>query len=329
MHRIHMLFVVLTSFILVATAWANPFSVGLVTDVGVIDDKSFNQSTWEGVQDAAQSIKAKTKYIETRDAKDYMANISLFARHDYDVIVTVGFGLGEATHQAAAKYPDICFIGVDQFQPAPVKNIAGLIFREDQGGFQAGALAALLSKTKVVASVFATDMIPPIVAFKKGFEQGARYVDAHIKIISSYHPGGLDTSFTDPEWGASTARQAMAQGADVIFGAGGLTGNGALVEAASKKGVYCIGVDTDQWETLPAARPCLISCALKKIKPAVSELVRLAYEKQFPPGNYIGDVGLSSFHQFDKDMSPDIREKLDRITAALKQGQIPLKSNPE
>jgi len=118
--------------------------VGLVTDVGSIDDRSFNQSAWNGVQQSAAELGTRVKYIETRDAKDYKTNIELFATNGYNVIVTVGFGLGEATVQAAQKYPEIRFIGVDQFQAKPVANVAGLIFREDRAGFLAGALAAML-----------------------------------------------------------------------------------------------------------------------------------------------------------------------------------------
>lgn len=296
--------------------------VGLVTDVGVIDDKSFNQSAWEGLELARKTLGAKIKYIETRDAKDYKKNIELFAKNGYDVIVTVGFGLGEATKHAAAEHPDIKFIGLDQFQVTPVPNIAGLIFREDIGGFKAGALAAMLSKSGTIASVFATDMIPPIVAFKNGFQNGARYINPDIRVISSYHPGGLDVSFTDPEWGASTARQAIAQGADVVFGAGGLTGNGALIETASHTGTFCIGVDTDQWETVPAARPCLVSSALKKITPAVLELINHAGTNTFPSGNYFGDVGLAPFHSLEKAVTAEMRTRLAEIETGLSNGSI-------
>jgi basic membrane protein A len=301
------------------------FSVGLVTDVGVIDDKSFNESAWEGVKRAALTLGAGTKYIETRDAKDYMANISLFAKNKYDVIVTVGFGLTEATRNAATVYPDIQFIGVDQFQREPLKNVSGLVFREDQAGFEAGLLAGLLTRSNIIAAIFATDMIPPIVAFKTGFEKGARHVNPSVRIISSYHPGGFDVAFTDPGWGAETAKQAILQGADVVFGAGGLTGNGALLETASHKGCYCIGVDTDQWLTLQGARPCLVSCALKKIPEAVEALVRLASEKRLPPGNFYGEVGLSSFHGFENAIPQEDRNRLDLILKEMKEGKISLK----
>ena len=154
-------------------------------------------------------------------------------------------------------------------------NLTGLIFHEDQSGYLAGALAAQLSETGTIGAVLGTDLVPPVVAFKEGYEAGAKAINPDINIISTYHPGGMDVAFTDPEWGAATARQAMDQGADVIFGAGGITGNGALQEVATAAEagdtVFCIGVDTDQWETLPAAHSCLVSSAMKLIAPGVIE----------------------------------------------------------
>ena len=159
---------------------------------------------------------------------------------------------------------------MDQFQGEAVDNVAGIIFPEDQAGFLAGALAAELSTTGTIAAVLGTDLVPPVVAFKEGYELGAQYINPDINFISTYHPGGLDVAFTDPEWGAATAAQAMDSGADVVFGAGGKTGNGALIEVASREGVYCIGVDSDQWETVPEAHPCLVTSAMKLITPAYS-----------------------------------------------------------
>lgn len=296
--------------------------VGLVTDVGEIDDKSFNQSAWEGVKRAETELGALVKYVETKDAKDYGANIALFADKNYDVIVTVGFALGDATREAAAKYPNIKFIGIDQFQAEAMPNVAGLIFAEDKAGFLAGALAAMMTKTNTVAAVLGTDLVPPVVAFKEGYEAGARYINPNIKIISTYHPGGLDVAFTDPEWGAATARQAIDNGADVIFGAGGKTGNGALIEVASTPGLYCIGVDTDQWETVPEAHPCLISSAMKLITPGVFDLIKMAQEGKFPSGNYVGPVGLAPFHDFDSKIPQEVKDKLNEIDAGLKDGSI-------
>ena len=309
-------------------ASADVFCVGLVTDVGEIDDKSFNQSAWEGVQKAGTDLGAKVEYIETGDAKDYATNIGLFANNSYDVIVTVGFALGEATAQAAATYPNINFIGVDQFQGEPVANLAGLIFPEDQAGFQAGALAAMLTKSNTIAAVLGTDLVPPVVAFKEGYENGARFINPDINIISTFHPGGLDVAFTDPEWGASTAKQAVDQGADVVFGAGGKTGNGALIEVAGVDGAYCIGVDSDQWETVPEAHACLVSSAMKLITPGVFDLIKLAKDGAFPAGNFVGATGLAPFHDFEAKISQEIKDKLAEIKAGLDDGSLSTGYNP-
>ncbi|MBP6470994.1 MAG: BMP family ABC transporter substrate-binding protein [Chloroflexi bacterium] len=309
-------------------ASADVFCVGLVTDVGEIDDKSFNQSAWEGVQKAGTDLGAKVDYIETGDAKDYATNIGLFASNNYDVIVTVGFALTEATAQAAANYPNINFIGVDQFQGEPVANLAGLIFPEDQAGFQAGALAAMLTKSNTIAAVLGTDLVPPVVAFKEGYENGARFINPDINIISTFHPGGLDVAFTDPEWGASTAKQAVDQGADVVFGAGGKTGNGALIEVAGVDGAYCIGVDSDQWETVPEAHACLVSSAMKLITPGVFDLIKLAKDGAFPAGNFVGATGLAPFHDFEDQISQEIKDKLAEIKAGLDDGSLSTGYNP-
>ena len=304
------------------------FCVGLVTDVGEVDDKSFNQSAWEGAQAGAEAAGGKADFIETQDAKDYAANIGLFADDGYDVIVTVGFAMGDATAEAAKQYPDINFIGVDQFQVEPVDNLAGLVFNEDKSGFLAGALAAMLSESNKVAAVLGTDLVPPVVAFKEGYEGGAKYINPDIELISTYHPGGMDVAFTDPEWGASTAKQAIDQGADVIFAAGGKTGNGGLIEVAGNEGKYCIGVDTDQWETVPEAHACLVSSAMKLITPGVEDLVAASVAGEFPAGNFFGDAGLAPFHDFDSDMPQEIKDTLEEIDAGLKDGSISTGYNP-
>ncbi|MEB2289175.1 MAG: BMP family ABC transporter substrate-binding protein, partial [Anaerolineae bacterium] len=150
--------------------------IGLVTDVGEINDKSFNQNSWEGVL-AAEACGATVNYIQTVDAADYADNIAEFAENDYDVIVTVGYALGNATLEAAVLYPDVLFIGVDQFQVEPVDNVVGLVFHEDQSGYLAGVLAARLTQTGTIAAVLGTDQVPPVVAFKEGYEAGAREIN--------------------------------------------------------------------------------------------------------------------------------------------------------
>jgi basic membrane protein A and related proteins len=299
------------------------YCVGLVTDVGEIDDKSFNQSAWAGVQQAEAELDAIINYVETKDAKDYQANMQLFVDKGYDVIVTVGFALGTDTVLVAKANPNIKFIGVDQGQwTETVPNVIGLIFHEDHSGFLAGALAAQMTKTNTIAAVLGTDLIPPVVAFKEGYEAGARYINPDINIISTYHPGGLDVAFTDPEWGATTAAQALQNGADVVFGAGGKTGNGALGEVAKHEGLYCIGVDTDQWDTVPEAHACLISSAMKLITPSLFGLLKDAKDGTFPAGNFYGAAGLAPYHDFDSAIPQPVKDKIAEIDAGLKDGSI-------
>lgn len=308
-----------------APAEAAAIKIGLVTDVGRVNDRSFNQSAWTGVQNAAAALgltEEDYKYIETQDAKDYADNLGQFVDAGYNVIVTVGFALGEATVTAAKENPDIYFIGVDQFQAEALPNVVGLVFHEDQAGFLAGALAAHLTQSGTIAAVLGTDLIPAVVAFKEGYEAGARHVNPDIKLISTYHPGELSQAFVDPEWGAATAKQAIDQGADVIFGAGGQTGNGALQETATHEGLYCIGVDTDQWETVPAAHPCLVSSATKEIIPSVEDLIAKAAQGTYESGNYYGGAGLAPFHDFEDKVPQEVKDDLAALSAGLQDGSI-------
>ena len=313
-----------------SSAAAEPqFKIGLVTDVGRVNDRSFNQSAWEGVVGAAEGLglpEDNYRYIETQDAKDYADNIQQFIDAEYNVIVSVGFALGDATNAAAQENPGIMFIGIDQFQGETMANLAGLIFNEDHSGYLAGVLAGSLSQTGTIAAVLGTDLVPPVVAFNEGYVAGAKSVNPDINVISTYHPGEISQAFMDPEWGAATAKQALDQGADVIFGAGGVTGNGALQEIATADGagetVFCIGVDTDQWNTVPAAHPCLVSSAMKLITPGVVDLVNMANEGAFPGGNYFGDADLAPFHDFEDMIPQELKDLLEATKAGLMDGSI-------
>ena len=238
------------------------------------------------------------------------------------IIVTVGFGLGEATIEAAQANPDVMFIGVDQWQNEALPNLAGLMFPEAKAGFMAGALAGMLTETNIVGAVLGTDLVPPVVFFKEGWENGARYTNPDVETISTYHPGGLDVAFGDPEWGATTARQALDQGADIIFGAGGATGNGALIEVAGEAGALCVGVDSDQWFTVPEAHPCLVTSAMKLIDVGVAELIAQAHAGTMEGGNYFGEVGLAPHHDFDGIVTSEMRDTLAAVMAGLDDGSI-------
>ncbi|MDK1028555.1 MAG: BMP family ABC transporter substrate-binding protein [Anaerolineae bacterium] len=307
------------------------FCVGFVTDVGKIDDKSFNQSTWEGVELAREEgIADQTKYIETIDAKDYDKNIAEFGDANYDVIITVGFALGEATYKAAGIYPDIDFIGIDQFQAwefdgddsTNIANVTGLNFPEDHAGFLVGALGAMMSESGQIGAVCGTDLVPPVWRFGEGYKAGAAYIDPDVEVSVIYHSDvGFDKTFTDPEWGATTANSMIDKGVDVVFGCGGKTGNGA-VTAAVQREVYGIGVDTDQYFTLPEAAPRLLSSAMKLLTPGTFDLIKLAKEGNLSSGNAFGTAAYAPYHDVEDEVPAEVKAQMDEIAAGLIDGSI-------
>ncbi len=301
------------------------FCIGLVTsNRGRVNDHSFNQSAWEAVQQAEKEFGAEVHYIETINSKDYAKNIASFGEENYDVIVTVGSALAEITLAAAALYPDTDFIGVDQYQEETVNGVAGLVFPEDQAGFLAGALAAMLSESHQIGAVCASDGIPAIWRLGAGYSAGAEYIDEineSTTIVFVIHNDSFSESFIQPEWGAETARAMIAQGADVIFGCGGSTGDGAIVGAAQEN-IYAIGLDTDQYWALPEAAPQMLTSVTKLVTPGVFELIKLAREGNFPSGNFLGKVGYAPFHDLDYKIPPDVREQMEVIRSGLADGSI-------
>ena len=336
MKKLYVLFavVLIVAMFLPACAPASPdcaseavFCVGLVTNLGKISDKSFNQSAWEGVQQAEKDLGALVQYIETADAKDYVKNISTFADEKYDVIVTVGFDIRRDTRTAAELYPNVKFIGVDQDQfEGTIDNLAGLVFSEDKAGFLVGALAAMMSKTHKIGAVCASDQSPPIWRLGEGYKAGAGYADElngiNTDVFVVYHSDvGFDTAFFDPEWGETTANSMMNQGADTIFGCGDITGNGAII-AAAQADAYVIGVDTDQYLTLPEAAPHMLSSAMKLITPGVFALIKLSKDGAFPSGNYLGDVTYAPYHDLEHEVPAEVKTAMEQISAGLLDDSI-------
>ena len=336
MKKLHVLLAafLITTMLLPACAPARPdctreeiFCVGLVTDIGKISDRSFNQSAWKGVQQAQEELGALVQYIETADVKDSSKNIATFANENYDVIVTVGFNLREATRNTAEMYPDIKFIGVDQDQfEGPMDNVAGLVFPEANAGFLVGALAATMSETHKVGAVCATDAVPPVWRLGEGYKAGAAYADELTGITTDvlivYHNDvSFDTTFVDPEWGEASANAMMKEGVDVLFGCGGITGNGGII-AAAQAGLYAIGDDTDQYLTLPEAAPRMLSSAMKLITPGVFALLKSAREGSFPSGNYLGDVTYAPFHDLENQVPPEVKTMMEQLNAGLLDGSI-------
>ena len=307
------------------------FCVGLVTDAGRRDDRAYNQAAWEGIQQAKTSGAADwVASIETVDVRDYAENIDVFAQAGYDVIVTVGSAMGDATRAAAQANPSTYFIGVDQDQSTNQNfspNLTGLVFAEDQIGYLAGTLAALMSKTGQIGAVCASDALPSMKRYGDGFVAGAASISSKVKATIIYHNDvGLAVTLDDPEWGAAQANSLVDSGTDIIFGVGGATGNNALV-AAVTRGAYVIGADTDQYYALLVAAPHLYVSVMKLISPGVAALIKTARDAQagnstFPTGNYMGQVGLSPYHDMDSSIPDGIKLQMSELNKALISGDI-------
>ena len=238
--------------------------------------------------------------------------------------------MSAATRTEAKAYPDTYFIGVDQDQSANQDfspNLTGLVFAEDQIGYLAGALAALMSKTDQIGAVCASDALPQMKRYGEGFLAGAAYINPEVKATVKYHNDvGLDKTLVDPEWGAATANSMVDSGTDIIFGVGGATGNNAIV-AAVTRGIYGIGADTDHYYAFPVAAPHLYVSVLKLIAPGVAGLIRTAKAAQtgasvFPSGNYLGQVSLSPYHDLDSSIPDEVKLRMTELDQALLSGAL-------
>lgn len=302
-------------------AWPDVFCVGLVTDFGTIQE-GINQEAWMGLQDAKTEERInRVDFIETIDARDRAKNIEVFAENGYDVIITVGASIGDETIAAAKKYPHILFISVEQPQNTKYPNLAGLVFHEDQSGFLAGALAALITRTNRIAAMCEEKFIDSMRRYCAGFQAGALYAKKDVKVIVVYREGSEEDLFSDANWGQSTAQRLIHDGVDVLFAAGGGTADAAL-EAAASDGASVIGAETDNYARLTGIRPRLVTSAISDVRSGVRELMRLAQDGQFPSGEFTGQVGLASFHDFEIRIPFDVITRLEEIQNGLNNGSI-------
>jgi len=301
------------------------FKAGLVTDVGKVNDGTFNQYAYEGMTRAVEEFSLDSAFIETQQPTDYEKNVQQFVDEGFDQIVTVGFMMGETTQKVAEATPDINFCIVDFAYDPVIPNVMGLVFREDQSGFLAGALAGLMSESKTVGIVAGME-IPPVKKFRNGYENGVKYVCPDCNTIGVY----ID-SFTDPARGKAAAESQIAEGADVIFGAGGPTGSGGILGAA-QQGVYVIGVDQDEYFTTfkggaEAGADKLLSSAMKRVDVAVYTCFKDGFEGTFEGKTAMFDaavngVGLAPFHDTEAAVPDEVKAQLDEIFGMLADGSL-------
>jgi len=319
--------------------------VGGVTDVGELEDKSFNEGGWCGTIAGATAVNGHAEVIVTSDPADYQNNITTFIEQGYQIIVTYGFALGGDTAAAAKANPDVQFIGLDQSicvdangDPDPtfacagdaaalLPNYQGLVFNESQAGYLAGIAAANLTETNVIGTIGGINTIPAVLSYIGGYVNGAKSVNPDIEVLVSYVSDDITTAFNDPTTGASLAEQMIGQDADVIFQVAGLSGQGAL-EAACDNDVYGIGVDVDQSLALPDLG-CIVTSAEKKLVEAVSEAIQRVADGSAVGGTLILDaaqdppkVSVSEFHNHPDLLTDDLQAALDAATEAMASGEL-------
>lgn len=314
--------------------------IGLVTDVGTLDDKSFNEASWNGAQQGAQAVGGTAANIVTKQVADYATNIQSFIDQKYDVIVTVGFAIGNATLAAAQANPSVKFVGVDQFICVPKDaadktcagtippNYQGVIFKEQQAGYLVGIIAGTLTKTNVIGAVGGINTVPPVVAYIKGYENGAKSVNANVTVLEQYVDTDITKAFNEPDKGKAIAQQMIGKKADFIFQVAGLSGSGALEAACAAPNTYGIGVDVDQQPAFPNLK-CIITSAEKHLAIAIKAAIQRIAAGTDKGGNIVNDassdpvgIGYSDFHDLSSMLTPDLKSKLDAALAGMKAGTV-------
>ncbi|MFD1862493.1 BMP family lipoprotein [Planococcus chinensis] len=271
-----------------ATEEKGDFSVAMVTDVGGVDDKSFNQSAWEGLQafgeeNGLEKGDGGIDYLQSGSDADYNTNLNNLIRRDFDVVFGIGFLMEGAVKEIAEQQPDAQIGIIDAVVDAP--NVASVLFKEQEGAYLAGVAAALMTETKKVGFVGGMD-IPVIERFEAGFKEGVKAVDESI-VVDAQYTGAFDKA----ELGKSTAALMYDSGADIVFHAAGGTGNGVFTEAKERKeadpdaNVWVIGVDADQYdEGKVGDANVTLTSVLKRVDQAVIDIANKAKDGKFPGG---------------------------------------------
>ncbi|MEU3611135.1 BMP family ABC transporter substrate-binding protein [Streptomyces sp. NPDC006872] len=251
--------------------------IGLAYDIGGKGDQSFNDAAYAGFEKAQKEFKIGGQDVEPQDGEsdaDKVQRLSQLAQSGYNPVIGVGFAYAPAVKEAAAKFPNITF-GIIDDEQIQAKNVADMVFHEEQASYLAGVAAAKVSKKAHIGFIGGVD-IPLIHKFEAGYIQGAKSINPNIKIESQYlTETAQEGGFSSPDKGKDAASGQIEAGADVIYHAAGLSGQGVITEAAAKK-VWAIGVDSDQYSqsALAAYKDYVLGSALKNVGGAVYDLVK-------------------------------------------------------
>jgi basic membrane protein A and related proteins len=309
--------------------------VGIVFDLGGRGDKSFNDGAYLGAERAEKELGARVRFIEPGEGSDRESGLRLLAAEKMDLVIGIGFIFTDDLTQLAKEYPKTDFAGVDfsvatdaaghVIQPPP--NLAALRFREEQGSYLVGALAALVGHSKKVGFVGGMDS-PLIQKFEVGYKAGVKAVCPTCQVLSQY-AGVTPEAFRNPGKGKEIALSQYQQGANVIFHASGSTGLGVF-EAARQTGKLAIGVDADQYKEAPGF---VLTSMVKGVDNAVYDAIRRVKEGRFKGGIYEyglaeGGVGYVYDANNAKLIPDSVRARLEQLKQRIIDGRIVVPSTP-
>ena len=321
--------------VLITTSAASAFTACQVTDTGGIDDNSFNQTAWKGVQDAIADFGIDGRFLESQAETDYEANLNSLIDGDCDVIITVGFLLGDATKTAAEANPDQKFSIVDFAYDPPLTNVLGQVYATDEAAFLAGYLAAGMTETGILG-VFGGINIPPVTIFMDGFSYGADYYNAQkgtsVSVIgwdTQTREGLFTNNFESLDDGRAFAQNLFDEGADIILPVAGPVGLGsaALADEVGADQLKIIGVDADLYATDPEKGHVYLTSITKRMDATVRQVIEMAMNDQFEGGLIVGalengGVDLAPFHDLDSAVPASLKAELLAIRAGIVDGTI-------
>ena len=303
----------------IAEAGDKKIKVGIVFDIGGKDDRSFNAAANEGVLRAKKEFPILLRDVEPGDPTSIEPALRAFAQYGYNLIIGVGFAQGPILKEVAQDYPQLHFVLIDW--PVEAPNVASLLFKEHEGSFLTGMIAAATNKTGTIGFVGGMD-IPLIHKFETGYEEGARYINPNIKVLQNY-VGITDTAWNNPGKGRELANAQFEQGADVIFQAAGNSGLGVFDAAESYKKL-AIGVDANQNWIKPGF---ILTSMLKRIDNAVYSIVKDEVDGKFQGGLHVygldnEGVGYALDQYNEHLIPPSVIEKVEQAKKEIIAGKI-------
>ena len=294
-----------------------PLKIAMVTDVGGVNDQSFNQSAWEGLQKAKKDLGVKTSYQESKQDADYQANLETLYDGGNDLIWGIGFKMADAVLKAAKQNPKQKYAIIDySYGDKTPSNVVGVMFKAEEGAFLAGYIAAKMSKTSSIGFIGGMS-VPIIHAFQYGFKAGAKFANKKINILEQY-----SESFTDAAKGKAIANQMISKNADVVFHAAGAVGDG-VIEAAKEKNKMAVGVDRDQNYLAPKN---VITSSMKRVDNAIFEVVKDLKAGKFQGGttvNYgLKDGAVDIAPTTSKMIPADLLKEVTELKKKIADGKI-------